>query len=1392
MERSKTYVDICYDNATRACTFTSARSGWTVDQLDESFKPIWQVLQHYKAKTAFGVTGAFRKGQKCLVLMVIGQTIEEIVDLKCWHGRPVLNADGNLDFALFLGDSLAMVQLNNIVRYIVNTQYVLNIVRQMMAAPESLMEIHIMQTKSALRDMVFEMMDVGDLIDADEMIDVRNLIDAEDLIPQPQVQEVQDDIEPENLEPTEAPLDKEAHTLLSVYRETCDYVKMYATNKTPENKTFVDIWKRDGNVTELVMKKTILIALMIPYLRMGPSQAAPLNALKLFMDNVTMKLDDFNVDSWVTDSNTNAAYIMSVKERKKSIIAMINAPDKLEAISESVQSLNDKCGFRYGVKFLATPNLENEFKRKTSTKLLHYSKQFLESIANDILDYSGSRNWKRIIKTNIVEELVAENPHSIVNALTFYTDENLMDLHPLVLMKVNGKYGYDIFELVTMILAQQGRNEHMGFPDIPGKDKIWKDNTDLFRIINQLGYITRKVLKGKYAFLRPLLQELNDTAKAIVGDELNVLQEKVTLNKSVLSAMSPEHWAITSKLLEHPEGYAYVALLKVVIEQEIKKTREIMYVMRDINLLHLVGYLGFIMLSDKPTSHSQDADQFDITNKCKALFEKYILRLFEDDDIKEKYYYANGAGTDETSVRKYKVLSNLKDLQLHGKSLSAIINDHACLHGIGGNLIALYLQTLHELNAAIDSGAIKKSEVPVYITPARLRPLSMFRHVSNGRYIYVVKSGDTENTKLSNILDEKKPAHDGVDKDGNINYHVQYFDLYNGMKRSWAGQAFFELSTPKIASLTPQNFYKKRIYKPVQFVSDYTTPAFVTNYMTSSTLDLNALFRGTDMFTDHRIQHFTIFTRYTIDFNNMIQEYIMNGILRVEGDQTYFDLDGKEKPYVYPEGYPDLGDSKDELKNYLYAYHLNYAYSDEQDAKDDFTNKFGYHLNVNSAVARDFDDEGRVQRSEMTYYLDVLGKVSDIYDRDVRTGTKGMFGVINRNKNGTLITDDFVEKLGLNSTRESSRFKSFNRMVISKCMISKALLKIMDPNSVSPFFTSTMGQIDLQSIIETAVDRQLFYLNIKGNMPTIQDSSQTLQLKFFKVVLMHTFLYSIVQFSIIPAMASTPEFATFRLSLAQQFFVSPFDLMNKSGIDQFGLLDGFYDKPEMRKRLHDGIKYVIDEIYKSLHAFLRMFQQDAVPSTYDLHAAHFNTIEPILKDINTFLNKGDEGLKDLAKTLSPNGDDAYHLSDIYCDAQASFFPDSDSSICDRPSYLSDLVDIAMKYSVIQTFAMPLQALVVLFDKLSMLEKLPSSDDILMISKNLQPLYAKLKSTNGNYEALLDDETVLDFIGTTATTNRFGMMIANIIGAICFSKDYSKQAIATLCIAAYEHIPIYSD
>jgi hypothetical protein len=1349
-----------------------------VDQLDESFKIIWHVLQHYKAKTAFGVTGAFRKGHKCLVLMVIGKTIEEIVNLNCWRGRPVLNADGHVDFALFLGDRMAVDPtgppgaLNHIIRYIVNTPYVLNIVRQMMGAPESLMEIHIMQISSALREMVFEMIAVGDLIVEDDLI----------LVP-----EVPDDIAAEILEPTEAPPVNEALTLSSVYRMTCDYVKMYATNKTPENNTtYVDIWNHDGNATELVMKKTILIALMTPYLRMGSSQAQPLNALKKYMND--KRLDDFNVDSWVND--TNGAYIKSVKERKASIIDMINAPDKLEAILESVMSLNDKCGFRYGVKFLATPNLENEFKRKTSTKSLHYTKQFLESIASDILDYSGSRNWTRIIKTNIVEELVAENPHSIVNALTFYTDENLMDLHPLVLMKVNGKYGYDIFELVTMILAQQGRNEHMGFPDIPGKDKIWKDNTDLFRIINQLGYITRKVLKGKYAFLRPLLQELNDTAKAIVGDELNVLQENVTLNESVLSAMSPEHWGITSKLLEHPEGYAYVALLKVVIEQEIKKTREIMYVMRDINLLHLVGYLGFIMLSDNPSSHSQDADQFDITNKCKALFEKYILRLFEDDDAKDKYYYASEKGTDASSIRKYKVLSNLKELQLHGKSLSGIINDHACLHGIGGNLVALYLKTLHELNQAIDSGAIKKNEVPVYITPARLRPLSMFRHVSNGRYIYVVKNGKTKNTKINNILDDKKPAHDGVDKDGNIDYSVQYLDLYNGMTRSWAGHALFKLNVPRIASTT-QNFYKQRTYLPVQYTNEYNTPAFVTNYMSSPTVDLNVLFRGTDMFTNHRIQHFTIFTRYTIDFNNMIQEYITNGILRVEGDETSFNLDGEEKPYVYPEGYPDMGDSKDELKNFLYAYHLNYAYSDEQDAKDDFTNKFGYHLNVNSAVARDFDDDGRIQRSEMTYYLDILGKLSDIYDRDVRSGTKGMFGVINRNKSGTLITDDFVEKLGSNSSRESSAFKSFNRMVIAKCMISKALLKIMDPNSVSPFFTSTMGQTDLQNVATTAVDRQLFYLNIKGNMPTKQDNSKTLQLKYLKALLMYTFLYSIVQYSIVPAMANTPEFASFQSSLAQQFFVSPFDLLDNSGIDLLGLLDGFYDKPKMTQRLHDGIKYAIDDIYKSLHAFLRMFQQDSVPSTYDLHAAHFSTIEPILKDINAFLNRGDEGIKDLAKTLSPNGDNAYHLSDIYCDAQASFFPDTDSSICDRPSYLSDLVDIAMKYSVIQTFAMPLQALVVLFDKLSMLEKLPS-DDIIMISRNLQPLYAKLKSTNGNYEALLDDETVLDFIGTTATTNRFEMMIANIIGAICVKKDYSKQAIATLCIAAYEHIPIYSD
>jgi hypothetical protein len=75
------------------------------------------------------------------------------------------------------------------------------------------------------------------------------------------------------------------------------------------------------------------------------------------------------------------------------------------------------------------------------------------------------------------------------------------------------------------------------------------------------------------------------------------------------------------------------SIIYMIGKNELERLRKYEELLKDINILHLVGYLGYIMVSDQVTSFSEEAVTFPITNTCKDIFETYILNSHENPNI---------------------------------------------------------------------------------------------------------------------------------------------------------------------------------------------------------------------------------------------------------------------------------------------------------------------------------------------------------------------------------------------------------------------------------------------------------------------------------------------------------------------------------------------------------------------------------------------------------------------------------------------------------------------------------------------------------------------------------------------------------------------------------------
>jgi hypothetical protein len=201
------------------------------------------------------------------------------------------------------------------------------------------------------------------------------------------------------------------------------------------------------------------------------------------------------------------------------------------------------------------------------------------------------------------------------------------------------------------------------------------------------------------------------------------------------------------------------------------------------------------------------------------------------------------------------------------------LNENICLHGIGNSLCMIYLKTLHELKEAISAGII--TDVPFY-TKDLLRPLSPFRHFTNGQYAYFVKIVD--NHTMVDFVTNKGEAYDQVNEYGVHKYKLCHYDISSG-RNEWCGSVNIiprNIDTTQLQS-NVKDYMERRMFNDAEvfFLPDYNCPSSVR---TIRRQDLNIMINACDIFCKDRIEHFTIFARYTIDFANMLDKLYQNGL----------------------------------------------------------------------------------------------------------------------------------------------------------------------------------------------------------------------------------------------------------------------------------------------------------------------------------------------------------------------------------------------------------------------------------------------------------------------------------------------------------------------------------
>jgi hypothetical protein len=1389
-------MDIRYDAITKKCDFAKkTRENWLMSDYETSFAFIFNMLTLCQFKSRANIRGNMTKPLKSAVIMVANVYFEEgcliipqwtqnikpngeIVDFKLVHDQEGLIG--------FFGDF--MVQDNVLTIF---TELV-----RLIAAPAA----HIPEIQRTFLTAQVPLLRMRASVAVQAEMAVQGLQglafnnEALPSVPPPQVP-------PPQVPPPQVPIAAD-EALREAFQNVCRTVNMLKcanTLRVNYQVMFSDIWNADETNTDL-QKIKIFLALMLTYFRVGALTTVRDDWFAPIPPDASFEafVRDFDASRWCAVSG--ASYIANVKDESIRFGNMISGGD-YSALMTEINELNNRWGFRYGVKCLSFRHSDDcryELNGKRAGRVAYYVND-IRKIGSEIF---GEPMQDR---TMIIYRICTDNPHSIKNAVTFYTDENLMALPPSSFVKV-GDVGFDTCELAMMIVSAGGKNEHMGLPDFPDKGKIWRDNNDLFNIFSKIYNVCALDSDASREMNAGIAAMMNMSAADLAAN----IPEASSTGLQIFLAVRLQH--MLDEALKYTEKfYAFIAVIYVIHRRKLEKSAQFKLLLKDINLLHLVGFLGWIMMSDNVISFSEDADDFKVTNTCKNIFEKYVLRLHEDEVPDEKYYYCNNTNTYTPTFDQKNIIKTLKELSLSVQSLEGILNSHACLHGIGFNLVKLYLETLKDLRSSVESGIIKGDEVPAYLDRQRLLPMSMFKRVGEGSvYVWAVKSFK----KGPRLLDESV-SYDYMSSNRNFNYKVCSADIDTGLS-GWCADIIVQPNQESMG-FSGQAFYEKRSYSGndreviVRNTASDGVSAFLTDH--NNDYDVTEMMRATDLFMQHREEHFRIYARYTVDFGHMLHEYYEKGLLDEYGQYKF--TDAQEKPWVTHTPYADMpADDKlndaESVKNYLYSeLAVRTMYGEEEELEEEFIEKFSTHLNVNSAVARDFEYDPETKRlikkSQLTFFHDLLGKSPELYDNKIRNGESSVFGLF---KAGDQFVGDVLLsalRSGEDTTKEVGRYKSFNQAIIKKGMMSQVLMKIMDHDALSPFYLYTNddnndNDEDNYRTQQAAVSKFLFYLNFETIGIAGNETSKQLAMKSSMASVYYMIVWSVIQVLVLPTYATMPAYSTYRGELLTEYLMSPSKLM--ASFDDGPLEGGISDEGHKER-----IRVIRKELTFGLARFLSMFFYPDIPATYNYSIVKLVAFQPLLEDLTRYISRGQE-LQDIKDIIKRVKDDQYNLCHLYCEvdeAPGALFPGEPSSIFDSTAFMCELVDMTLKYNVVKTIAMPLNSLNI-FNKLSMLT--PKSYSLEEDSDAMIGNLVGLCRSPVSIQSLIDKNVTQQLTGTDAPTvayinkKRIEVFYENLLEVMKLARQEElvanpqwnpfDVAASVMCIRAYENTHIYAD
>jgi hypothetical protein len=972
---------------------------------------------------------------------------------------------------------------------------------------------------------------------------------------------------------------------------------------------------------------------------------------------------------FVRDASRNKAdYFQNVESIMNEIVVKINETRFDDEFVKQIEKLPKCIGFKYGIKGL-TFNIEaalstyiNQGGCCSCKRKVFPQKKGLERIISAHFELSVP--W-----TIAVDKIAFSSPFIVKNAKTLFMQEPLVEINPKFYTRIDN-FGFDISDIILNTLTSQGDNKIN-----IGQDTVlfWAPSTKLVFLNSIKNYI----YNGNGDEFDEKITQYTDYAEGLLSEHGNniteifdTLKNKVTPLWYFISRQHSLESYIPQNLneLQKKKYLCLLASIYFMIRSEATELGRNKILLHDMNILHLIGLIGFILKNDNITAGNNVQNGFDVSTNCLAVLKQYFLT--EDtvnvERYKEQYYYLQAFHGEENpdNFSKKRIVKEIKGLSLSGYKIEQIINDPSCIHGVGQRLMKLYLTTLHKLNDAIELGIITKEEIPFY-SQDNLKPLACFKNIGGEQYLYLTKYWTEQNANC--IFDNTIATYDGMMK-SNSGYgkyvRVYLADVINiskDIERCCDVKLYCDQANDNI-----DNILRYRVFTKQELVTSYFQASPNTMHKVKDTLTTDAsrcdLIRSCDLFNEHRTEHFNIFARYVIDFSNMIQQHFESGLLTFTVVQPTSDQE--QIKYIVNTNFDENLSSvnwKDDIYKLnidqfqtiedvmMYIYQLSFSVSSKEDLKDEISGKYTKSMNVNTydGVIRNFKDSVTDSTSKMVYLYDYFAKnMTDIYDKDVHSGTvKCLLGIqakqlpnvfMNKLVERTItnLGEDAMDeqknviKQDLQPYGEEDNVKNFNKLIVKKCLMSEVIMKYLNKNYLNPFYIfNTRSEDDIlnDSIInyikKSYIDKIYNYLNLSSGLDaTAVEPLYTVINKYQKAMICHGLYFYLFMYSITPLSLEPWGNGVYRLYVKERSKI----LGGLNSIElarQTGFTSMYIDlaKPEheddvtLKNRCIEGIKTLKNSIVDILFNFMSILFNSNNAATFDYHAASLYKFHHILE-----------------------------------------------------------------------------------------------------------------------------------------------------------------------------------